>query len=160
MTSTDMITSLASMTSTASLASTASFNQNTCWAWCCHQLGNKMTYPGLSMWNGLSKIHNFMDFWHSFCWRLWRTGMLFSTKSKCHKSNVRISWMYRFCFYDFKVHFWWRNKCLKYNISSLNTLYTFCTWCTVIPGSRDFPTPIVWFAIFLTFLTIICVLNI
>ena len=23
--------------------------------------------------------------------RLWRTGMLFSTKSKCHKSNVRIS---------------------------------------------------------------------
>ena len=24
-----------------------------------------MTYPGLSMWNELSKIYYFMDFWHS-----------------------------------------------------------------------------------------------
>ena len=79
-----------------------------------------MTNPGLSMWNGSSKTLYFMDFWHSFCWRPW---MLLSTKSKGHKSNVRISWMYRFCFYDLKVHFWWPNKCLKYIISSLNTLY-------------------------------------
>ena len=56
-----------------------------------------------------SKIHNFMDFWHSFCWRLWRPWMLLSTKSKGHKSNVRISWMYRSCFYDLKMHFWWPN---------------------------------------------------
>ena len=32
----------------------------------------KIIYPGLSMWNGLSKIHYLMDFWHLSCWRLWR----------------------------------------------------------------------------------------
>jgi len=46
----------------------------------------KMTYPGLSMLNGSSKIHYFIDFWHSFCWRLWRPCMLVLTKSKGHKS--------------------------------------------------------------------------
>ena len=30
-------------------------------------------------------------FCHSCCWRLWRPWMLLSTKSKGHKSNVRIS---------------------------------------------------------------------
>ena len=55
--------------------------------------------------------------------RLWRTGMLIATKSKCHKSNVRTSWMYRYSFYDLKIHFWWPNKCLLSRISSLNTLY-------------------------------------
>ena len=49
--------------------------------------------------------------------------MLFSTKSKCHKSNVRISWMYRYVFYGFKMHFWWPNKCFISRISSWNTLY-------------------------------------
>ena len=39
------------------------------------------------------------------------------------RSNVRISWMYRYHFYDLKVHFWWPNKRSKYIISSLNTLY-------------------------------------
>ena len=61
-------------------------------------------------------------FCHSCCWRLWRPWMLLSTKFKGHKSNFRISLMYRSCFYDLKVHFWWPNKCLKYIISSLNTL--------------------------------------
>ena len=65
-----------------------------------------MTYPGLSMWNGSSKIHNFMDFWHSFCWRLWRPRMLLSTKSKGHKSNDRISLMYWYHIHDLEVHFW------------------------------------------------------
>jgi hypothetical protein len=32
----------------------------------------KMTYPGLLMWNGSSKTHYFIGFWHSFSWRLWR----------------------------------------------------------------------------------------
>ena len=82
-----------------------------------------MTYPGLSMWNGSSKIHYFMDFWHSFCWRLWRPWMLLSTKSKGHKSKFRISWMYRSCFHGLKVHFWWPNKHLIWCKSSLNTLY-------------------------------------
>ena len=44
----------------------------------------KMTYPGLSMWNGSSKIHYFIDFWHCFCWRLWRPRML-------HKPNPNIT---------------------------------------------------------------------
>ena len=35
-----------------------------------------MTYPGLSMWNGSSKIHYFMDFWHFFCWRLCTQGLI------------------------------------------------------------------------------------
>ena len=72
-------------------------------------------------------LNRMMEFQVKFCHhsglRLWRTGMLFSTKSKGHKSNVRISWMYRYCFYDLKVHFWWPNKHLKCNISSWNTLY-------------------------------------
>ena len=89
-----------------------------------------MTYPGLSVCNGSSKIHNFRDFWHSFCWRLWRPWMLLSTISKGHKSNLCISWMYRSCFYELEVHFWWPNKCLKYIISSLNTLY--CVFEVVI----------------------------
>ena len=52
----------------------------------------------------------FKDFWDSFCWRLWRPWMLLSTKSKGHKSKFRISWMYRYHFYELKVHFWWLNK--------------------------------------------------
>ena len=66
------MTSTASMTSVASMTSTASFHQKTYWAWCCQLPGNKMTCPGLSMWNESSKIHYFMDFCHFFCWRLWR----------------------------------------------------------------------------------------
>ena len=118
-------TSAASMTSTASMtsvASTASYHQKTYWAWCCYYPGNKMTYLGLPMWNGSSKILYFMDFGHSFCWRLWRPWMLLSTKSKGHKSNFRISWMYRSCFYDLKVHFWWPNKCSKHQVLRSNTL--------------------------------------
>ena len=43
-------------------------------------------------------------FCHSCCWRLWRPWMLLSTKSKGHKSNVRISSMYRYSFYNLEVH--------------------------------------------------------
>ena len=68
-----------------------------------------------------------MKFQVKFCHhselRLWRTGMLFSTKSKCHKSNVHISQMYRYCFYDLKVHFWWPNKCLFSYRQRWNILY-------------------------------------
>ena len=46
----------------------------------------KMTYPGLSMWNGSSKVHYSIDFWHSFYWRLWRPCLLFLTKAKYHQS--------------------------------------------------------------------------
>jgi hypothetical protein len=65
----------------------------------------------------------FKDFWDSFCWRLWRPWMLLSTKSKGHKSKFRISWMYRYHFYELKVHFWWLNKRFFWCRSSLNTLY-------------------------------------
>ena len=83
-----------------------------------------MSYHGLSMWNGSSKIHYFIDIWNSFCWRLWRPWMLLSTKSKGHKSNFRISGMYRFYLYDLKVQFWWPNKCSKHQVFCSNTLYS------------------------------------
>ena len=73
-------------------------------------------------------LSRMMEFQVKFCYhselRLWRTGMLLSTKSKCPKSNVHISWMYRYRFYDLKVHFWWPNKCLFSYKPSLNTLYS------------------------------------
>ena len=47
-----------------------------------------MTYPGLSMWNGSSKIHYFIDFWHSLCCRLWRPWMILLTKSKGDNYNL------------------------------------------------------------------------
>ena len=51
--------------------------------------------------------------------------MLLSNKSKGYKSNVRISWMYRYRFYDLKVHFWWPNKRLFSYNQRWNTLYNF-----------------------------------
>ena len=50
----------------------------------------KITYSGLSMWYVSSNIHYSIDFWHSYCWRLWRPWKLVLTKSKGHKSNVII----------------------------------------------------------------------
>ena len=47
--------------------------------------GTKVTYSGLIKWVRSSKTHYFLDFWHTFFWRLWRTGMLLLTKSKGHK---------------------------------------------------------------------------
>ena len=72
-------------------------------------------------------LNGMMEFQVKFCrlsgLRLRRPWMLLSTKSKGHKSNFHISWMYRFCFYDLKVHFWWPNKCSKHHVLRLNTLY-------------------------------------
>ena len=72
-------------------------------------------------------LNRMMEFQVKFCHhsglRLWRIGMFFSTKSKCHKSNVRISWMYRYSFYDLKVHFWRPNMRLVLLRLSSNTLY-------------------------------------
>ena len=86
-----------------------------------------MTYPGLPMWNESSKIHYFMDFygfWALFLLEARRPWMLLSTKSKGHKSNFFIPWMYKSCFYDLKVHFWWPNKCSKHQVFCSNTLYS------------------------------------
>ena len=44
-------------------------------------------------------------------------------KKKFIKSNVRISWMYRYRFYDLKAYFWWPNKLLFSYIQRWNTLY-------------------------------------
>ena len=85
-----------------------------------------------------------MEYQVKFCHhsgpRLWRTRMLFSTKSKGHKSNFRISWMYRSCFYDLKVHFWWPNKCSKHQVLRSNTLYLWPVLATYISkaGGRRF----------------------
>ena len=55
--------------------------------------------------------------------RLWRAGMLFSTKSKCHRSNFRISWMYKYSFNNLKLHFWWPPRSSKWCKSIRKTLY-------------------------------------
>ena len=72
-------------------------------------------------------LNRMMEYQVKFCHhsgpRLWRTRMLFSTKSKGHKSNVHISWMYRYRFYDLKVHFWWPNKRLFSYNQRWKTLY-------------------------------------
>ena len=52
------------------------------WAWCFHQPWHQNDFL---MWDGSSKTQCFIDFWHIFFWRLWRTGMLLLTKSKGHK---------------------------------------------------------------------------
>ena len=72
-------------------------------------------------------LNRMMEFQVKICHhsglRLWWTGVLFSTKSKCHKSNVCISSMKRNSFYNLKVHFWWPNMCSKHQVLRLNTLY-------------------------------------
>jgi hypothetical protein len=77
-------------------------------------------------------LNRMMEFQVKFCLhsglRLWRTGMLSSTKSKCHKSNVPISGMYRYNFYHSKVQLWWPNKSLVSLRSSSNTLYVNLTF--------------------------------
>ena len=50
-----------------------------------------MTFSGLLMFDGSFKIHYFIDFWHLFFWRLWRTGKFLLTKSKGHRSNSHYS---------------------------------------------------------------------
>ena len=51
----------------------------------------KMTYPGLLMWDGSSKIHYFIDFWHPFSWRLWRARNIKKIKTDDLGINVPIS---------------------------------------------------------------------
>ena len=78
-------------------------------------------------------LNGMIEFQVKFCHlsglRLWRTGMLFSTKSKDRKSNFRIAWMYRYSFYDLNVQFWWPYKYSKHQVLCLNTLYE--AWCNV-----------------------------
>ena len=49
--------------------------------------GTKMTYPGLSMWNGSSKTHYFIEFWHPFSWRLLRPSHETKIEFKGQRSN-------------------------------------------------------------------------
>ena len=55
------------------------------WAGCFHQPRHQNDLFW-SMLNRSSKIYHFVDFWHSLCWRLWRTGMLLLTKSNGQQS--------------------------------------------------------------------------
>ena len=71
----------------------------------------KMTYPGLLMWDGSSKIHYFIDFWQPFWWRLWRTRMLLLTKSKGQQSNVHCQWTCRYLLFN---AFWDERPCKCY----------------------------------------------
>ena len=122
-TSAASMTSTALTTSVASMTSMASFHQKTYWAWCFLQSCTKLTYLGLSMWDNLAKITYFIDFWHSFCWRLWRPWMLVLTKSKDHKSNVPCQWIHRQLFYGWMFNFRCPSKAFVSRISLWNTLY-------------------------------------
>jgi hypothetical protein len=51
-----------------------------------------MTYPGLLMRDGSSKIHRFIDFWHPFSWRLWRAYNIKKMKTDELGINAPISW--------------------------------------------------------------------
>jgi hypothetical protein len=88
----------------------------------------KMTYLSLLMWDGSSKIHFFIDFWHPFSWRLWRTVMLLLTKLKGHRSNFHYSGPQKALFF-FKKFFllsvrsnWNVNLCLGTPCMLLNTV--------------------------------------
>ena len=83
-----------------------------------------MTYPGLSMWNGSSKIHYFIDFWHSFCWRLWRPCMLLLIKSKGHMSNVHYSGFPKHLQSKSNLYISISQSKLKHKCLRLDTLYT------------------------------------
>ena len=83
----------------------------------------KMTYPDLSMWNGSSKIHYFIDFWHSFCWSLWRPCMLLLTKSKGHMSNVHYSGFPQHLQTKSNLHISISQSKLKHKYLPLDTLY-------------------------------------
>jgi hypothetical protein len=53
--------------------------------------GTKMTYSGLLMWDGSSKIHCFIDFWQPFSWRLWRARNIKKIKTEELGINAPIS---------------------------------------------------------------------
>jgi hypothetical protein len=71
--------STASMTLTAS---TASFHAKNTEYYVSNNPATKMTYPGLSMWNGSSKIHFFTKFWHPFSWTLEAVEAILRDKDK------------------------------------------------------------------------------
>ena len=52
----------------------------------------KMTYPGLLMWDGSSKIYCLIDFWYPFSWRLWRAHNIKKIKTVELGINEYISW--------------------------------------------------------------------
>ena len=74
-------------------------------------------------------LNRMMEYQVKFCHRsglrLWRTGMLFLTKSNGHKSNVRISSMYRYRYYKLKVHISIRQTQITFVSSLWDKLY--CT---------------------------------
>ena len=75
------------------------------------------------MWNGSSKSHYSIDFWHSFCWRLWRPCMLLLTKSKDYMSNVHYSGFPKHLQTKSNLHISISQSKLKHKYLSLDTLY-------------------------------------
>ena len=55
----------------------------------------KKTYPGLLMWDGSLKIHYFVDFWHFFPRRLWRTRNIKKIKTDELGINAPNLWIHR-----------------------------------------------------------------
>ena len=84
---------------------------------------SKMTYSGLSMWDESSQKHYFIDFWHSFWWRLCRPWRLLLTKFKGLKSNaitLQTCWQPYTVFIFVKIY---SKLCLLYSTLPWLTLY-------------------------------------
>ena len=116
-------TSTASTTSVVSMTFSASFHQKNTELDVSINSGTKMTFSGLLMWVGLSKTHYFIDFWHHLFWRLWRTGMLLSTKSKGDKSNAPYSEFPNYLQTKSNLHISIRQSQVHYIKTRWETLY-------------------------------------
>ena len=114
------MTSAASTASVASMTSTASFHQKNYTAWCFHQTWHQ---NDISWSLNVGWIINFIDFWHPFCRRLWRTGMLLLTKLKGHKSNVHYSGFPKHLQTKSSLHISICQSRLKHKYLTLDTLY-------------------------------------
>ena len=116
------MTSAASTASVASMTSTASFHQKNYTAWCFHQTWHQ---NDISWSLNVGWIINFIDFWHPFCRRLWRTGMLLLTKLKGHKSNVHYSGFPKHLQTKSSLHISICQSKLKHKYLTLDTLYMY-----------------------------------
>ena len=89
-------------------------------AWCFHQTWHQ---NDISWSLNVGWIINFIDFWHPFCQRLWRTGMLLLTKLKGHKSNVHYSGFPKHLQTKSSLHISICQSKLKDKYLNLDTLY-------------------------------------
>ena len=89
--------------------------------------GARSMRAGHHQWGATPTSHKTV-YSFSFWGRGGQEGWFFEKKKILIWSNVLISWMHRYLFYDIKVHFWWPNKRFFWCRSSWNTLYFRISW--------------------------------